>query len=182
MRSSTPIWLPKVSLTLGSKHLYAPPDSWVMRWYLGRQFKLWTFRFSEDSWLLHPHCAVLAHQSSCGVLRAVSELWRVSWIRWSPLWLVCAPQHVSTIGCSLPPPPSGSHPPLCPSSHSFTLFALLLPPLHRWQASWLFRAFCVHFSLSSSPKTWTEWCQVRIWQSPWQWHPGDHRRQILGLI
>lgn len=130
-------------------------------------------RCSAGSWLLlRLHCAVLAHQSSCGVLWAVSELRRVSWLRWPPLWLVCAPQHVSTIGCPLPPPASGSHPPLSPSSLSFCTFLFLaLPSLHLLQALSLCHSFWVHFNLSSSPKT----CMA---MTPWR----VTGRQTLGLI
>ena len=131
---------------------------------------------------------VLAHQSPCGVLRSVSELRRVPWLGRSALWLVCAPQHVSTTGSSLLPPPP---PPVIPSlliffpltsffSHS--LFSFFLP--------WL---LCKSYLLPCVP---TSFCQIPVYiygnvsmgmmlgqemESPWMspyWRAGG---QPLGI-
>lgn len=94
--------------SFGSGALRSPMFLCYLRWYCSTENDNLRCEPSGslkiDNWLLGLRCAVLAYQSSCGVLWAVSELWRVSWLRWPPLWLVCAPQHVSTICHSLLPP------------------------------------------------------------------------------
>lgn len=87
------------------------------------------------------HCLpcglVLAHQSPCGVLWSVSELRRVPWLRRSPLWLVCAPQHVSTAG-QLPPaspsPGNSLRPRLLLYHHSPTVWPLPSLPLFSYSS------------------------------------------------
>lgn len=110
---------------------------------------------------------------SCGQYRSCGEClgsgdphcgWCVLHNTWVPL---AAPSRLLPVALALL-----SVLPLTPLPSSLCV----LPSLHLWQASSLFRAFWVHFNLSSSPKTWTEWRQVRIWQSPWQWHPGESQK------
>ena len=85
-----PHWAPSTFMLLQHFRWYT--------WYLEQHLFWYTAGCYAKSWPPSPYPAVLAHQSPCGVLWSVSELRRVPWLGRPPLWLVCAAQHVSTMG------------------------------------------------------------------------------------
>ena len=92
------------------------------------------------------------------------------------MWLVCAPQHVSTIGHSLLPSLSSQELTCSSLSSSRPVsisLILTLPSFHPFQASLPFCLFCVHFHLPSSTRTYMAMAASNGDRSEHGSHPGN---------